>query len=82
MTSIQNNQEKMQKNCEVPASGLQNNGYRQCNGNPIEAKNDSNFLELDHNELLESSIEPNKKQPTLVHGLCFLLRLKRHMCAS
>ncbi|KAI3697622.1 hypothetical protein L6452_30717 [Arctium lappa] len=75
MTSIQNNQETMQTNCEAPASGLQSNGHpqtQQCNGSPmegfIEPKNDvythANFLELDRTvatELLESSIESNKK---------------------
>ncbi|KAD3337818.1 hypothetical protein R6Q59_027407 [Mikania micrantha] len=62
MASIQNNQET---NCEAPASGLQSSGHKQSNGGPtegfIEPKNDSNFIELDHKELLESSIEPNKK---------------------
>ncbi|KAI7745397.1 hypothetical protein M8C21_011334 [Ambrosia artemisiifolia] len=65
MTSLQTNQETMQKKFEVPASGLQSNGLPQCNGSPVEgfveSKNNSNFLEIDHNELLESSIEPEKK---------------------
>ncbi|XP_076939550.1 uncharacterized protein LOC143608387 [Bidens hawaiensis] len=52
---LTNQQETMQNNCEVPASGLPNNVR------PTEAftepKTDSNLLETDHNELLE----PNKK---------------------
>lgn len=64
----------MPKNCEAPASGLQSNGHPstlQCNGSPLEGlepNNDvfthANFLELDRTvatELLESSIESNKK---------------------
>lgn len=79
MTSIQDNQETMQKNCEAPASGLQNNGHpptQQCNGSPmegfIEPKHDvfthTNFLEIDRtvtSEILDSSIESNKKSAYL-----------------
>ncbi|KAI3742865.1 hypothetical protein L1987_60563 [Smallanthus sonchifolius] len=65
MTSIQNNQETMQKNCEALVPSLQSNEHQQYNGSRmegfIEHNNDSNFIELDQNELLESSIEPNKK---------------------
>ncbi|XP_076951697.1 uncharacterized protein LOC143625144 [Bidens hawaiensis] len=65
MNSIQNNQETMQTNCEAPTSSLLSNGHPQYNESPmegfIEHKNDTNFLELDQTEFLESSIVPNKK---------------------
>ncbi|KAJ0808527.1 putative ribonuclease H-like superfamily, exonuclease, RNase T/DNA polymerase III [Helianthus annuus] len=61
MTSLQNNQETMQTNYEVPASGLQSNAHPQCNGTPMESKN---ILEIDPNELL---IEPEKKPDYTLH---------------
>ncbi|KAL7616047.1 hypothetical protein Lser_V15G04238 [Lactuca serriola] len=62
MTSIQTNQETMQKNCEAPTSGLQTNGHpppQQYTGSPTEG-----FIEPQNDvytELLDSSIESNKK---------------------
>lgn len=54
----------MQKNCEAPASSLQSNEHPPY-GSPLEGfiehKIDSSVIELDPTELLESTIEPDKK---------------------